>query len=98
MGLFGKKKDFWDEDERVSDTEAESSSSESGSDEPEYDIEDDGRWHPTKSTPLKVFARILLFISAVVLVVSGLVVYTYFGGGGTLHSEPNYYQSTFFGT
>lgn len=98
MGLFGKKKDFWDEDERVSDTEAESSSSESESDEPEYDIEDDGRWHPTKSTPLKVFARILLFISAVVLVVSGLVVYTYFGGGGTLHSEPNYYQSTFFGT
>ena len=98
MGLFGKKKDFWDEDERVSDTEAESSSSESGSDEPEYDIEDDGRWHPTKSTPLKVFARILLFISAVVLVVSGLVVYTYFGGGGTLNSEPNYYQSTFFGT
>ena len=98
MGLFGKKKDFWDEDERVSDTEAESSSSESERDEPEYDIEDDGRWHPTKSTPLKVFARILLFISAVVLVVSGLVVYTYFGGGGTLHSEPNYYQSTFFGT
>lgn len=97
MGLFGKKKDFWDEDERVSDTEAESSSSESESDEPEYDMEDDGRWHPTKSTPLKVFARILLFISAVVLVVSGLVVYTYFGGGGTLHSEPNYYQSTFFG-
>lgn len=96
MGLFGKKKDFWDE---VDDPSVEiSEMSASGEEFEEEDIEDDGKFHPTKSPALKAVSRILLFVSAIVLAVSGLIVYTYFSNGGTLESEPNYYNSSYFGT
>lgn len=59
MGLFGKKKDFWDE---VDDSSMKESGSQTLSEEEEADIrreldemEDDG-WHPTRSTPLKAVA------------------------------------------
>ncbi len=100
MGLFGKKKDFWDE---VDESSLRESGQQTLSEEEEADIqreldelEDDG-WHPTRSTPLKVVVRILLFISAVVMLVSGYTVYTYFSNGGTMSSEPDYYHSSFFG-
>ena len=97
MGLFGKKKDFWDEVDEVSMDESE----ETILDEEEYeeaaDQEDDGRFHPTKCAPLKGFARILMFAAAIVMAVSGFVVYTYFSNGGTMTSAPDYYQSSYFG-
>ena len=99
MGLFGKKKDFWDEVEEVSMEEASEEAVEEEADVEEDDMDplDDGRWHPTKSAPLKGFARILLFVSAVVMAVSGYVVYTYFSSGGTMTSKPDYYNSSYFG-
>lgn len=100
MGLFGKKKDFWDE---VDESSIRESGHQTLSEEEEADIqreldemEDDG-WHPTQSTPLKVVVRILLFVSAVVMLISGYTVYTYFSNGGTMTSEPDYYHSSFFG-
>lgn len=98
MGLFGKKKDFWDEVDETSMEDSENP----GLEEDEYedgeeDVLDDGRWHPTKSMPLKVIARILLFASAVVMAVSGYIVYTYFSNGGTMTAQPNYYNSSYFG-
>lgn len=100
MGLFGKKKDFWDE---VDESSIRESGHQTLSEEEEADIqreldemEDDG-WHPTRSTPLKAVVRILLFVSAVVMLISGYTVYTYFSNGGTMTSEPDYYQSGFFG-
>ena len=100
MGLFGKKKDFWDE---VDDSSMKESGSQTLSEEEEADIrrelnemEDDG-WHPTRSTPLKAAARIFLFIAAAVMCISGYAVYTYFSNGGSMSSEPDYYHSSFFG-
>ena len=100
MGLFGKKKDFWDE---VDDSSMKESGSQTLSEEEEADIrreldemEDDG-WHPTRSTPLKAVARIFLFIAAAVMCISGYAVYTYFSNGGSMSSEPDYYHSSFFG-
>ncbi len=100
MGLFGKKKDFWDE---VDESTLRESEHRTLSEEEEADIqreldemEDDG-WHPTRSTPLKVIVRILLFVAAVATLVSGYTVYTYFSNGGTMSSEPDYYHSSFFG-
>ncbi len=99
MGLFGKKKDFWDEVETASMEEASEEAVEEDADIEEDDMEpvDDGRWHPTKCAPLKGFARILLFVSAVVMAVSGYVIYTYFNSGGTMTSKPDYYNSSYFG-
>lgn len=100
MGLFGKKKDFWDE---VDDSSLMESGHQTLSDEEEADIQreldamDDSGWHPTRSTPLKVIVRILLFVAAVATVLSGYAVYKYFSNGGTMSSEPNYYYSSFFG-
>ena len=95
MGLFGKKKDFWDE---VDDSSMKESGSQTLSEEEEADIrreldemEDDG-WHPTRSTPLKAVARIFLFVAAAVMLISGYAVYTYFSNGGSMSSEPDYYQ------
>lgn len=100
MGLFGKKKDFWDEVDEASIGESEHQTL---SEEEEADIqreldemEADG-WHPTRSTPVKAVVRILLFISAIVMLVSGYTIYTYFSNGGTMSSEPDYYRSSFFG-
>ncbi len=45
------------------------------------DVVEDGRWHPTKSTPFKAVMRVLLFAAAVVMAVSGYSVYTYFSNG-----------------
>lgn len=105
MGLFGKKKDFWDEvdDPEVEISEASGDIEEDYEDDYEDDEQgiveeqDDGRFHPTKSPVLKTLSRIVLFISVVVLAVSGSIVYTYFSNGGTLDSEPNFYASTYFG-
>lgn len=97
MGLFGKKKDFWDEVDEVSMDESEDPVLETEEFEEEVDLEDDGRFHPTKSAPLKAIARFLMFAAAIVLVVSGFVVYTYFSNGGTMTSQPNYYHSSYFG-
>lgn len=103
MGLFGKKKDFWDEvDDSIDELEAPS---EIEADEEDYEDEeemmqeeiDDGRFHPTKSPTLKTLSRIVLFLSVVVLGISGMIVYNYFNNGGTLNSEPNYYNSEYFG-
>lgn len=96
MGLFGKKKDFWDEVDESSMDESDSLILDDDLEEGMDEL-DDGRWHPTKSTPLKVLTRILLFVSVVVMLVSGFVVYTYFGNGGTMDSEPDYYNSSYFG-
>ena len=97
MGLFGKKKDFWDEVDEVSMDESEETILDEEEQEEDVDLEDDGRFHPTKCAPLKGFARILMFAAAIVMAVSGFVVYTYFSNGGTLTSAPNYYQSSYFG-
>ena len=96
MGLFGRKKDFWDDEEEslVDDPEYEADMDDSDELEEEYD---DGRWHPTQCAPLKVLARLLLFVSAVVMVVSGCFVYNYFNNGGSMTSKPDYYHSTNFG-
>ena len=51
MGLFGKKKDFWDEVDEVSMDESEDPVLETEEFEEEVDLEDDGRFHPT-SAPL----------------------------------------------
>lgn len=100
MGLFGRKKDFWDEVDREAvkepGYEALSETSEAGiGDIP--DVVEDGRWHPTKSTPFKAVMRVLLFAAAVVMAVSGYSVYTYFSNGGSWSAEPDYYHSNYFG-
>ena len=69
MGLFGRKKDFWDEVDREAvkepGYEALSETSEAGiGDIP--DVVEDGRWHPTKSTPFKA---VMLPISSSSIVV-----------------------------
>lgn len=97
MGLFGKGKDFWDEVDDPSVEDSGRPMTDNGSSEDDIGDIDDGRWHPTKSTPLKVITRLLLFVSAVVVVISGLKVYTYFSNGGTMTSEPDYYHSSYFG-
>lgn len=100
MGLFGRKKDFWDEVDRESVKEPGQqvlSEAEEADIQRELDMEDDGRWHPTKSTPLKAVIRVLLFAAAVVMAVSGYSVYTYFSNGGSWSAEPNYYHSNYFG-
>lgn len=100
MGLFGRKKDFWDEVDRESvkepgyDTLSEAEKAGAGR---EMDVIEDGRWHPTKSMPFKAVMRGLLFIAAVVMAVSGYSVYTYFSNGGSWSTEPDYYQSHYFG-
>lgn len=100
MGLFGKKKDFWDEVDTPSEQEP---GHQTLSDEEEADIQreldelDDGRWHPTRSTPLKAAARIFLFVATVIIAVSGFLVYTYFNNGGSLSEAPDYYHSSYFG-
>ena len=97
MGLFGKKKDFWDEVDEVSMDDSEEPILDEEDYEEEPDEADDGRWHPTKSAPLKAFARILMFAAAIAMTVSGFVVYTYFSNGGTMTSKPDYYNSSYFG-
>ena len=78
MGLFGKKKDFWDEVDEASMETSEDSVFEESDVEEEVETQDDGRWHPTKCAPLKAFARLLMLASVVVLAVSGMIIYTYF--------------------
>ena len=97
MGLFGKKKDFWDEVDEASMETSEDSVFEESDVEEEVDIQDDGRWHPTKCAPLKVIARLLMLASIIVLAVSGMIIYTYFNNGGTAASKPDYYNSNYFG-
>jgi len=100
MGLFGKKKDFWDE---VDNSSMREPGQRALSEEEEADIQreldgmEDEHWSPAKSTPLKVTARIFLFIAAAVMLISGFSVYTYFSNGGSWSSEPDYYHSNYFG-
>lgn len=99
MGLFGKKKDFWDEvdDSSVKESGYQTLSEEEADIQRELDeLEEDG-WHPTRSTPLKAAARIFLFIAAAVMIISGYTVYTYFSNGGSMSAEPDYYSSNYFG-
>lgn len=97
MGLFGKKKDFWDEVDEVSMGDSEDSMYEASNGEDEANVADDGRWHPTKCAPLKAMARMIMLAAAVVMAVSGMIVYTYFNNGGTSTSDPEYYSSSYFG-
>ena len=97
MGLFGKKKDFWDEVDEASMETSEDSVFEESDVEEEVETQDDGRWHPTKSAPLKAIARLLMLASVVVLAVSGMIIYTYFNNGGTASAKPDYYNSNYFG-
>ena len=96
MGLFGKKKDFWDEVDEVSMGDSEDSMYEASNGEDEANVADDGRWHPTKCAPLKAIARMIMLAAAVVMAVSGMIVYTYFNNGGTSTSDPEYYSSSYF--
>lgn len=68
-----KKNEFWDDlEDDILDDESDSHSSENAD---EY-IEDEG-FVLTKSKPIKVIARILLFLSVAVIILSGYTCYQY---------------------
>lgn len=73
-----KKRDFWDEvDEEV---EVSSRKKRKADKKERYDDDDDYAYegfHPTRNTPIKVIMRILMFIAAMVILVSGAICYKY---------------------
>ncbi len=95
MGLFGKKKDFWDEVEEKSSGQTPYSAE----DEEMYDAddvyEDDGKFHPTKSRGVKIFFRLLMLVSTVVAVIAGTIFLAH-AGTGTSAEKSDYFKSRFF--
>lgn len=92
-----RKRDFWDDvDEEIEVPEKKQKRSKSKPQQPADDTADDGRFHPTRCLPLNVIMRLLLFVAAVVIGLSGYICYKYVDDrydGGIVTS---YFQSKSF--
>ncbi len=95
MGLFGKKKDFWDEVEEKSSGQTPYSAEEEDTYDAEDVYEDDGKFHPTKSKGVKIFFRLLMLVSTVIAVISGIVFFAHAGTGSSA-KKSDYFKSRFF--
>lgn len=95
MGLFGKKKDFWDEVEEKSSGQTPYSAEEEELYEADDVYEDDGKFHPTKSKGVKIFFRLLMLVSTVVAVLAGTIFLAHAGSGSSAEKS-DYFKSRFF--
>lgn len=95
MGLFGKKKDFWDEVEEKSSGQTPYSAEEEELYEADDVYEDDGKFHPTKSKGVKIFFRLLMLVSTVVAVIAGGIFLAHAGSGNSAEKS-DYFKSRFF--
>ncbi len=102
MGLFGRKKDFWDEvdsDARIPDIpDSELTREDEERIQQQLAAIDESGWHPTKSRAVKLLARVVLMVAAMAILFSGYIIYKYVRSGGTWTSAPDYYQSGEFMT
>ena len=100
MGLFGRKKDFWDEvdnDARIPDIpDSELTQEDEQRIQQQLAAIDEEGWHPTRSRVIKLLARLILMVAAIAILFSGYIIYRYVRSGGSWTSAPDYYQSSEF--
>lgn len=92
-----KKRDFWDDvevDEEIDPKAGQDTSKNQYSDNIDYDDDDDG-FRATRCLPLKIVMRILLFVAAAVVGLSGFIYLRYMDQKAE-SGEANYFSSKSF--